>query len=105
MVRVSVPPLPAVFQLPRRVSVDAVIHAGADAWDLVGGGGGAEIHPTPKAIVDEGPPRTVYRYLRRGGPPSHATPILLVPPLAAPAWCFDLRRGCSVAEHPLARGY
>ena len=28
-----------------------------------------------------------------------------MPPLAAPALCFDLRRGCSVAEHLLARGH
>jgi polyhydroxyalkanoate synthase len=63
------------------------------------------VHPTSKAIVDEGPQRTVNRYLRRGGQASHATPILLVPPLAAPAWCFDLRHGCSLAEHLLARGY
>lgn len=63
------------------------------------------MHPTEKAIVDEGPQRTVYRYLRRGWQPSHSTPILLVPPLAAPAWCFDLRQGCSLAEHLLARGY
>jgi polyhydroxyalkanoate synthase len=31
--------------------------------------------------------------------------VLLVPPLAAPASCFDLRKGCSLAEHLLARGY
>ncbi|MFL5894228.1 MAG: alpha/beta fold hydrolase [Thermoleophilaceae bacterium] len=63
------------------------------------------MHPTPQAIVDEGPQRTVYRYLRRGWSPSHCTPLLLVPPLAAPAWCFDLREGCSLAEHLLGRGY
>jgi polyhydroxyalkanoate synthase len=95
-----------VFQPPvRRVSVDDVINAGANAWDMYLGSGIAQMHPTDKAIVDEGPQRTVYRYLRRGWQPSHATPILLVPPLAAPAWCFDLRRGCSLAEHLLARGY
>jgi polyhydroxyalkanoate synthase subunit PhaC len=88
-----------------RVSVDDVVNAGANAWDLYLGGGVAKLHPTEKAIVDEGPQRTVYRYLRRGWQPSHATPILLVPPLAAPAWCFDLRQGCSLAEHLLARGY
>src|SRR3954453_8650478 len=106
MARVRVPPLPAVFQpsIPR-VSVDDVVNAGANAWDLYLGGGVARMHPTEKAIVDEGPQRTVYRYLRRGWQPSHATPILLVPPLAAPAWCFDLRQGCSLAEHLLARGY
>jgi polyhydroxyalkanoate synthase len=106
MALLRVPPLPAVFQPARdRVSVDAFVNAGANAWDLYLGDGVAEIHPTPGAIVDEGPQRTVRRYLRRGWQPSHATPILLVPPLAAPAWCFDLRRGCSVAEHLLARGY
>lgn len=87
------------------MSVDDVVNAGANAWDMYLGGGVAQMHPTDKAIVDEGPQRTVYRYLRRGWQPSHATPILLVPPLAAPAWCFDLRRGCSLAEHLLARGY
>ena len=30
--------------------------------------------------------------------------MLLVPPLAAPAICFDLRRGCSVAEHLVLAG-
>jgi polyhydroxyalkanoate synthase len=85
--------------------IDDVVNAGANAWDMYLGEGVAQMHPTSKAIVDEGPQRTVNRYLRRGWQPSHATPILLVPPLAAPAWCFDLRRGCSVAEHLLARGY
>ena len=30
--------------------------------------------------------------------------MLLVPPLAAPAICFDLRRGCSLAEHLVLSG-
>jgi polyhydroxyalkanoate synthase len=69
------------------------------------GGGLAESTPTPKSIIDEGPQRTVYRYrpARRG--PRRRSPVLLVPPLAAPASCFDLRRGCSVAEHLVARGH
>src|SRR3954462_909127 len=106
MARVRVPPLPAVFQPPlNRVSVDDLVNAGANGWDMYLGGGVARMHPTSKAIVDQGPQRTVYSYLRRGWQPSHPPPILLVPPLAAPAWCFDLRQGCSVAEHLLARGY
>src|SRR3954469_9309243 len=99
MARLRVPTLPRVFP------VDDVVSAGANAWDLYLGRGVAEMHPTSTAIIDEGPQRTVYRYLRRGWQPSHSTPILLVPPLAAPAWCFDLRQGCSLAEHLLARGY
>src|SRR3954454_18445139 len=106
MALLRAPALPAVFQPSlRRVSVDDAVNAGANAWDLYLGGGVAQMHPTEKAIVDEGPQRTVYRYLRRGWQPSHSTSVLLVPPLAAPAWCFDLRRGCSLAEHLLQRGY
>src|SRR3954466_9753375 len=106
MALVRVPPLPAVFQSPlARASLDDLIDAGANAWDLYLGSGVARMHPTEKAIVDEGPQRTAYRYLRRGWQPSHSTPILLVPPLAAPAWCFDLRRGCSLAEHLFGPGY
>jgi polyhydroxyalkanoate synthase len=88
-----------------RFGLNPLVDAAANAWDLYLGDGVARMHPTSKAIVDEGPQRTVYRYLRRGWQPSHATPVLLVPPLAAPAWCFDLREGCSMAEHLLARGY
>ena len=89
----------------RLPSLDDIADAGANAWDLYLGGGVAHMHPTSSAIVDEGPQRMVHRYLRHGWSPSHSTPVLLVPPLAAPAWCFDLRAGCSVAEHLLARGY
>jgi polyhydroxyalkanoate synthase len=87
------------------VRLDSVVDAAANAWDMYLGGGVAQVHPTSKAIVDEGPQRTVNRYLRRGRHASHATPILLVPPLAAPAWCFDLRHGCSLAEHLTGRRY
>ena len=94
------------MRLPIRLpSLEDAVNAGANAWDMYAGSGVARMHPTPQAIVDEGPQRTVYRYLRRGWSPSHCAPVLLVPPLAAPAWCFDLREGCSLAEHLLGRGY
>ena len=69
------------------------------------GGGLADPSPTPKSIIDEGPQRTVYRYRPSRKGPRRRSPVLLVPPLAAPASCFDLRRGCSVAEHLVARGH
>ncbi|HEX7290585.1 MAG TPA: alpha/beta fold hydrolase [Conexibacter sp.] len=85
--------------------------AAANVFDRVLRGGLADLRPLPSAIVDEGPQRTVRRFLRPGddagrpaGGAGSAPPVLLVPPLAAPASCFDLRRGCSVAEHLLARG-
>ncbi len=60
---------------------------------------------TPARVIDEGPQRTGFHYLPGGVEPDPgAAPVLLVPPLAAPATCFDLRRGCSVAEHMTAAG-
>ncbi|OLR91376.1 alpha/beta fold hydrolase [Actinokineospora bangkokensis] len=63
-------------------------------------GGLADLRPTPRALVDRGRTRSVYRFT----PPGAGDPVLLVPPLAAPALCFDLRRGCSVAEHLVGTG-
>jgi polyhydroxyalkanoate synthase len=110
--------------------------AAANVFDRVMRGGLADLRPLPTAIVDEGPQRTVRRFLRAGDDAARdralrsddrerspatqvspsgdrnrplagdviAPPVLLVPPLAAPASCFDLRRGCSLAEHLLAAG-
>jgi polyhydroxyalkanoate synthase len=84
---------------------DALGKAAANVFDIVFGGGiGDHEQRTPAAIIDEGPQRTVYRYLgsdRR----QRGTPVLLVPPLAAPATCMDLRPSCSLAEHLLAAGH
>src|SRR5699024_2484233 len=68
------------------------------------GGGVADLRPMPRTLIDQGPNRSVYRM---AGSRSHSDelPILLVPPLAAPALCFDLRRGCSVAEHFVDAGW
>jgi polyhydroxyalkanoate synthase len=58
----------------------------------------------PRAVVDEGPQRTVFRYHPTAPVREDLPPLLLVPPLAAPALCFDLRRGCSIVEHELSVG-
>ncbi|WAL69586.1 alpha/beta fold hydrolase [Amycolatopsis cynarae] len=65
-------------------------------------GGLADLRPVPRLLIDQGPHRSVYRMLSDDEP--DGPPILLVPPLAAPALCFDLRRGCSLAEHLVAGG-
>lgn len=88
------------------VSVDSLVDSAANAWDLLVGGGVADLSRTSSSIIDEGPQRTVRRYRPPNRPrPLHHAPVLLVPPLAAPASCFDLRKGCSLVEHLLARGY
>jgi polyhydroxyalkanoate synthase len=66
----------------------------------------ADLRPWPSEVIAEGPQRTVRRYELPGGEaPSQKTPVLLVPPLAAPATCFDLRRGNSMVEHFTSLGY
>jgi polyhydroxyalkanoate synthase len=84
----------------------SVASAAANFYDAAVRGGLADLRRMPAALIDHGPQRNLYRYLpldqrapRRGG-----APVLLVPPLAAPAICFDLRRGCSLAEHLLLAG-
>jgi polyhydroxyalkanoate synthase len=88
-------------------SPDQVGSAAANLFDATVRGGLADLRRMPATVIDRGPQRTVSRYLpvesaprgRRAG-----APVLLVPPLAAPAVCFDLRRGCSLAEHQLRLG-
>ncbi len=83
----------------------SVIDSAVTAWDLFLGDGVADLTRTPSSIVHEAPQCTVHRYRSRRRPRADRAPVLLVPPLAAPATCFDLRRGCSLAEHLTALGY
>ena len=78
--------------------------AAENSVDKLFRGGVADLRPVPSDVIDTGPQRTVHRY-RLLAPPSSDVPVLLVPPLAAPTSCFDLRRGCSLAEHLTALGY
>ena len=78
--------------------------AAVNLYDATLGGGLADLRRMPAALIDEGPQRRVHRFLPAGDRRAASPPVLLVPPLAAPATCFDLRRGCSLAEHLLRRG-
>jgi polyhydroxyalkanoate synthase subunit PhaC len=83
-----------------------VVAATENGYMKLFGGGVADLRPWPSEVIHEGRQRTVRRYRIPGGDePSQRTPVLLVPPLAAPAVCFDLRRGCSVVEHLTSLGY
>ncbi|MGQ0840286.1 alpha/beta fold hydrolase [Actinokineospora sp.] len=66
-------------------------------------GGVADLRPMARTLIDKGRMRSVYRFAE-GDTPASGDPVLLVPPLAAPALCFDLRRGCSLAEHLVDQG-
>src|SRR3954453_12427133 len=91
--------------MARVPALDTLASSAANAWDVLLGQGVADLRPPPASIIDEGPQRTVFRYRRPNARRARGTPVLLVPPLAAPASCFHLRRGCSVPEHLLAQGY
>ena len=85
---------------------EKLIDSAVTAWDHFVGPGVADLRETPSSIIHEGPQCTVHRYRsRRARAQATCAPMLLVPPLAAPATCFDLRRGCSLAEHFTALGY
>jgi polyhydroxyalkanoate synthase len=91
--------------IPTPPSPQQLSHAAANLFDKVFRGGLADLRPTPAKIIHEQPKCTVFRYLRATDAPDRALPVLLVPPLAAPALCFDLRRQHSVAEHLLGLGH
>jgi polyhydroxyalkanoate synthase len=84
---------------------EQLIDSAATAWDLYLGPGVADTTRTPSSIVHEAPQCTVHRFHSRRRARADRAPVLLVPPLAAPASCFDLRRGCSIVEHLTSLGY
>ena len=86
-------------------SPNNVAAAAANAFDMMTRQGLGDLRRTPASIIDEAPGRTIYRYRTPPHGRLEGTPVLLVPPLAAPTTCFDLRRGCSLAEHLLALGH
>jgi polyhydroxyalkanoate synthase len=85
-------------------SRETVVKAAGNAFDMVVRRGVADLRPTARSLIDDGPQRAVYRYTPVKGRRREGAPVLLVPPLAAPALCFDLRRGCSLAEHLVQGG-
>lgn len=83
---------------------DQIVSAAANVAHKMLYGGLADLRPMPRTLIDEGVLREVYHYRPRGTAREHGDPVLLVTPLAAPAICFDLRRGCSLVEHFVERG-
>ena len=64
----------------------------------------ADLRQTPRELVERTEDAALYRYDPVPGVEQHGNPLLLVPPLAAPAIAFDLRRGCSVVEYFVEQG-
>ncbi len=83
---------------------DQVVAATGNVARLLLCGGLADLRPMPRTLIDEGTLREVYHYRPDAVVEQQGDPVLLVTPLAAPAICFDLRRGCSVVEHLVSSG-
>src|SRR4051812_9915169 len=81
-----------------------VVAAASNVAHKVLYGGGADLRPMPRTLIDEGELREVYHYRPAATAREKGDPVLLVTPLAAPALCFDLRRGCSLVEHFVEAG-
>jgi len=83
---------------------DQVVAAAGNVAHKVLYGGVADLRKMPRTLVDEGLLRQLYHYRPAGTAEETGDPVLLVTPLAAPASCFDLRRGCSLVEHLVGGG-
>ena len=83
---------------------DQVVSAASNVAQKVLYGGLADLRPMPRTLIDEGTLREVYHYRPVATARQQGDPVLLVTPLAAPALCFDLRRGCSLVEHFVEAG-
>jgi len=83
---------------------DQVVAAASNVAHKALYGGLADLRPMPRTLIDDGELREVYHYRPAATAREEGDPILLVTPLAAPATCFDLRRGCSLVEHLVGRG-
>jgi polyhydroxyalkanoate synthase len=83
---------------------DQVVSAASNVAHKMLYGGLADLRPMPRTLIDDGPLREVYHYRPQKTVQETGDPVLLVTPLAAPALCFDLRRGCSLVEHFVQAG-
>jgi polyhydroxyalkanoate synthase subunit PhaC len=83
---------------------DQIVSAAGNVAHKMLYGGLADLRLMPRTLIDDGVLREVYHYRPRGTAVEHGDPVLLVTPLAAPALCFDLRRGCSLVEHFVVQG-
>ena len=87
-----------------KADTDALLGEARNLYTHMVGGGFADLRRMPSDIIHEAPKGTVHRYRPTTDVDASAGPVLIVPPMAAPASAFDLRRGCSLVEYLLEQG-
>ncbi|TNM47189.1 alpha/beta hydrolase [Nocardioides albidus] len=86
------------------ITADLLSTAARNAWAISPLGEGVEQYDgLPAAVLSDAPHRRLVRFDRSTTAPA-PRPVLLVPPLAVSARCFDLRPGQSLAAHLLDAG-
>jgi polyhydroxyalkanoate synthase subunit PhaC len=86
------------------VTVDVGALAG-NVLDKALHGGVADLTRMPREAVVGSPDAILYRYAPAPDVPVlDAPPVLLIPPLGAPDFAYDLRRGCSLVQHLVGSG-
>src|SRR4051794_16359474 len=83
---------------------DQVVSAAGNVAHRLVYGSLADLRPMPRTLIDDGVLREVYHYRPATGVHAQGDPVLLLTPLAAPALCYDLRRGCSLVQHLVQGG-
>lgn len=83
---------------------DQIVQEVRNVWTHLVGDGFADLSRMPSTVIGEVPKGAVHRYVPTTPTDPDALPVLIVPPMAASAVSFDLRRGCSVVEHLLDLG-
>ncbi len=81
----------------------ALVRETRAAYRSITGGGFADMRRMPSTVLLDEPKCTVHRYDATAAQ-TQTLPVLLIPPMAAPATCFDLRRGCSMVQYLLDQG-
>jgi polyhydroxyalkanoate synthase subunit PhaC len=85
---------------PRKIS-----DAAANATHKLRYGRLADLRSMPVEPIDDQPQHTVFRYRPSRTVIPTGPPVLMVPPpVASASSAFDLRRGCSLAEHLVSTG-
>lgn len=77
-----------------------VVAAAGNVATLLLQRGLADLRPVSHDVIDSGSGHRVLRFRPDDGVPAPGPggPVLLVPPVALPRTCYDLRRGCSLVE-------
>ncbi|MEV0436159.1 alpha/beta fold hydrolase [Nocardia sp. NPDC050413] len=83
---------------------DTVTTAARNAWALSFGAGIEAPDPAPSTVLWDEPHRLLRRYDTENGSATTDSAVLLIPPLAAPATCFDLRPDQSLVRHLVSTG-